>query len=279
MPNKTIDEATIKDFGDQWTRFPENIGWLASVDCLIDHFGGLIEVDALKGAYVADIGSGSGRIVNMLLGPGARKVAAIEPSDAFEVLKQGVADRADRVELIRAPGEAVGQLKDLDFVISLGVLHHVADPAPIVRAAFEALRPEGRIIVWLYGREGNETYLRFAEPLRRLTKRLPDRALSGIANLLNLALDVYIPLCRTLPLPMRSYVLNHLSKADRRMRRITVFDQLNPAYAKYYRGEEASALITEAGFEDVKLYHRHGYSWTVIGIKPAASSSLRQRPA
>jgi hypothetical protein len=90
-----------------------------------------------------------------------------------------------------------------------------------------------------------------------------------MAWLLNAALDVYIPLCRVLPLPMRSYMLNHLGKVDRKMRKVTVFDQLNPAYAKYYREKEARALLVNAGFVDVRLYHRFGYSWTVMGTKPA----------
>jgi hypothetical protein len=51
-------------------------------------------------------------------------------------------------------------------------------------------------------------------------------------------------------------------------RRVVIYDQLNPAYAKYYRRGEAEALLASQGFTDVKLHHRHGYSWTVLGMKP-----------
>ena len=51
-------------------------------------------------------------------------------------------------------------------------------------------------------------------------------------------------------------------------RYLTVFDQLNPSYAKYYTEEEAGQLMKRAGFADVRLHHRHGYSWTVLGRKP-----------
>jgi len=47
------------------------------------------------------------------------------------------------------------------------------------------------------------------------------------------------------------------------------FDQLNPAEARYYRRAQAMELLEAAGFQDVQLFHRHGYSWTVIGTKPA----------
>ncbi|WP_145831617.1 hypothetical protein [Bradyrhizobium huanghuaihaiense] len=62
-----------------------------------------------------------------------------------------------------------------------------------------------------------------------------------------------------------------LAKFPRSVRRLTIYDQLNPAYAKYYTRAEAEALLSDAGFADVQLYHRHGYSWTVSGTRPAAS--------
>ncbi len=263
-----IDRKTIDDFGKQWVRFPENIGWLGSLECLRDHFGPLMPAEDLEDKVVADIGSGSGRVVNMLLDAGCSRVVAIEPSEAFFVMRENVAARSNRVDLIHDTGEAVGELEDLDYVISLGVLHHIVDPSPIVRAACRALKPGGKIIVWLYGREGNGVYLAVFGTLRAITTRMPDWALSGLSAFLNACLDLYIPLCRVLPLPMRGYMLNHLGKLDRRMRKVTVFDQLNPAYARYYRQDEARALIADAGFEDVRLYHRHGYSWTVMGSKP-----------
>ena len=34
-----------------------------------------------------------------------------------------------------------------------------------------------------------------------------------------------------------------------------------------HRQEEARHLLEDAGYDDVQLYHRHGYSWTVVGKK------------
>ena len=74
------------------------------------------------------------------------------------------------------------------MILSVGVLHHIPEPDPVVRAAYRALRPGGRLFVWLYAREGNGLYLAFAVPLRLLTKRLPDRLLDGLVRLLDLPL-------------------------------------------------------------------------------------------
>ena len=56
---------------------------------------------------------------------------------------------------------------------------------------------------------------------------------------------------------------------DRKTRRLVLYDQLNPTDAKYYVAAEASALLERAGFIDVKLYHRHYYSWAVTGRRPS----------
>lgn len=264
-----LTSKTISDFGDQWTTYTENEGYYASVKLLEDLFGPLMTLDEIKGRKVADIGSGTGRIVNMLLEAGAGHVVGIEPSAAYGVLKQNTAARADRVTLLNIRGDAIPPDLALDAVVSMGVLHHIPDPAPVVKAAYTALKPGGRMLVWLYGREGNETYLRVAEPMRAVTKRMPHWLLALTCSALNVALDLYIFLCRFLPLPMRDYMRGHLAKLSRSVRRLTIYDQLNPAYAKYYTQAEAQALLTSAGFQEVKTWHRHGYSWTVAGRKPS----------
>ena len=268
-----LKTRTIQDFGEQWTAFRDNPAYYGSTDLLADLCGPLLPLDDVKGARAADIGSGTGRIVNMLLNAGAAHVHAVEPSAAMAVLKENTADRRDRVTYVNGPGETLPPDLGLDLVVSMGVLHHIPEPAPVVRAAYRALRPGGRMLVWLYGREGNETYLRFAEPLRRVTTKLPHGALVGVSHVLSLALDAYIAACRVLPLPMRAYMREVLAKFPRRIRTLTIYDQLNPAYAKYYTRQEAEALLRDQGFTDVQLHHRHGYSWTVMGRRPETGAA------
>lgn len=261
-------ERTIADFGDQWVRFTDNSGYYGSRELFDDIVSPLLSEADVAGKRVADIGSGTGRIVAMLLAAGAAQVVAIEPSRAFEVLARRFQDQPERVRCYQLPGEGIADLGPFDLVVSFGVLHHIPRPEPVVRASYAALRPGGRLFVWLYGREGNGLYLALTRPLRALTKRLPDRGLDGLVRVLDVPLAGYIRLCRVLPLPMAAYMREHLGRLGPDKRRLTIFDQLNPAYAKYYREEEARALLAEAGFRDVTLHHRHGYSWSVIGTKP-----------
>jgi SAM-dependent methyltransferase len=266
--NVQLDHQTIADFSEQWTTFTDNTGYYGSTELLADIFGPLLSLSALRGWRVGDIGSGTGRIVNMLLDAGADHVVAVEPSDAFDVLRQNTAARASQVSLIRGTGEAIPAGANLDLVVSIGVVLCITNPAPVIAAARAALRPGGRLLVWVYGREGNRIYLTFCQPLRALTTRLPHRALNGLCSALNVLADVYIGLCAVIPLPLHRYVRNVFGRLSREKRHLVIYDQLNPSYAKYYTEEEARRLLEDGGFRDVRLHHRHGYSWTVIGEKP-----------
>jgi SAM-dependent methyltransferase len=101
---------------------------------------------------------------------------------------------------------AIPQDCDFDLVVAIGVLHHVENPGPIVQAARGALRPGGVIFIWLYGREGNGTYLALIEPLRAITKRMPHRALASVCHVIDLIAMIYTVASQIMPLPMRQYM-------------------------------------------------------------------------
>lgn len=270
---RSLADRTIADFGEQWTTYRDSEGYYGSPEILGDMFGPLLALADVSGRRVMEIGSGTGRIARILLGAGARHLTAVEPSAAFEVLRDNLRDQADRTALLRTTGDAVPPTGDMDFVFSIGVLHHIPDPDPVVRAAFGALRPGGRLAVWLYGREGNALYLGLLTPARALTRRLPHRVLEALVRVVDVPLLAYVALCRALPLPLAGYMRDVVARLDGPKRRLTVYDQLNPAYAKYYTRDEAHALLARAGFQDVALHHRHGYSWAVVGTKPGDQPS------
>ena len=270
MKRYELRDRTIADFGDQWTRYTDNDGHYGSLDILADTLGPLLSVGELAGKRVAEIGSGTGRIVRMLLAAGAAHVMAIEPSQAVEVLRSNLADAADRVEILNRRGEDIPAGSDLDYVLSIGVIHHIPDPAPVIAAAFRALKPGGRLVVWVYGKEGNRLVVAAVETLRAVTVRLPHAVLSSLSCMFNLVLDVYIPLCRWLPLPLHDYMRNVIGKFSRAKRHLVIYDQLKPSYAKYYTEDEARSLFIDAGFSEVRVYHRRGYSWTIVGARPPA---------
>ncbi len=264
------DSATINDFGQQWLRFRDNSGYYGSVELLRDILEPLVTIGSLQNKHVADIGSGTGRIVNMLLDAGVASVVAVEPSDAFKVLVENTATRKEKITYLNTPGDGLASAQPLDYVFSIGVVHHIPEPRSTIQAAYRSLAPGGSMMVWLYGKEGNELYLALVLPLRALSRLVPDRALSACCYFLDLLLQPYIMLARILPVPMRRYFLDHYARLSPSKRRLTLFDQLNPTYAKYYTKSEAEELLSREGFVNVRVFHRHGYSWSVIGTKPSS---------
>ena len=161
--NDEARDQTIRDFGRQWTTYTENEGYYGSVELLKDIIEPLLPIERLRGITAADIGSGSGRIVLMMMEAGAAHVYAVEPSQAVESLRRNTSGYADRVEILNLRGDQLPPL-NLDLVISIGVVHHIPDPDPVMKAAFAALKPGGQVLLWLYGREGNELYLSVFRP-------------------------------------------------------------------------------------------------------------------
>ena len=67
MVNRDVRARTIEDFGAQWQIHGQvdDDHW-SSKEMFIDHFGDLFDPKDISGKSVAEVGSGSGRIVNMI---------------------------------------------------------------------------------------------------------------------------------------------------------------------------------------------------------------------
>jgi SAM-dependent methyltransferase len=265
---RSLQTRTIADFGEQWTEYPDGAGFFGSASLFNDFFNPLVCDRDVAGCRVADIGAGSGRWVNVFGEAGAAHIVAVEPSAAFRVLKENTERFRDRITYLNTTGDQLPAASDLDYVFVIGVLHHIPNPDPVVAAAYRALRGGGKLAVWLYGREGNGLYLTFVGSLWWLTRRLPHRGLEWLVRIIYPLFWCYMMACRWLPLPLAEYLRHVILPLTPSKRRVVIYDQLNPAFAKYYTREEAQSVLARQGFVDVRLHHRHGISWTVLGTKP-----------
>lgn len=257
---QTVD--TVGDFGKQWTEFTDNTSFYGSVEALDSLFGPLLDKQALAGKRIADVGAGTGRYTLMFHELGVAKILALEPSEAMQVLQRNTRGLGN-IDYLRGRADELPQL-GFDFVFCIGVLQFIPDPKPALDAMGRALGRNGRLFLWVYGEENNGLYLALVRPLRRLSTRLPHRALLMLSGLLRFPADVYAWFCRFLPLPLADYMRNYFSKLDRYSRKVVVYDQLNPKIAHYYRRQELVDLLRERGFVDIQLHHRLGYSWSVL---------------
>ncbi|WFU83845.1 class I SAM-dependent methyltransferase [Bradyrhizobium sp. CIAT3101] len=269
MNGEPRSSRTVADFSSQWTTFPDNSGYFVSIDLFEDSLAGLLSLNDFSDKRVLDLGSGTGRIVRWILKSGAQHVYAVEPAETIEILKENTRERSERITYKNCTGDKIDIDSDVDIAISLGVVSYIENPLPTFRAIRNALRPGGRFYVLLMSREGNAFYYYFVLPLRWMTTKLPDSWLVGVSKFFAGCASIYGSLCRVAPLPMHVYFRSVFMKVAWHERVMLVFDQLNPTYAHYYRGPELRQLFKAAGFTDIKMVHRHGYSWAAIGTRPS----------
>lgn len=153
-----------------------------------------------------------------------------------------------------------------DIAFSIGVVHHLENQPLAVRRLREAVKPGGLVLVWLYGRENNGWIVHVLDPIRiNLLSKLPlgfvhwlswfPTALLWLGLRLGFGRIAYFKLLRQL-------TFRHL--------RAIVFDHLIPKIAKYYRKDEAEALLRDAGLEDIRAEWVNEMSWAVTGRRPRA---------
>jgi len=272
---------TAHAFGWQWQHFSEMhpefeaqfLDWLHP-----------IAPDFFHGKRILDAGCGTGRHAYFAAKYGGREIVALDLSTAVETARHNLAEfeNVDVVQgdLLRPPLRTAAEGGGFDFVYSIGVLHHLPDPAAGFRSLVRYLRPGGTIAVWVYGHENNGLVRNVVEPLRRLSTKLPPSLLRGLALPLAVgfhgaARGVYKPLSQrgaSRALPLAEYMASVATFSFRQNYGI-VFDQLAAPTAAYIKGPELERWFIEGGLEDVQLSQRHGNSWRGRGRVPVSGAS------
>jgi len=259
-------KSSIKDFGKQFKYHNKVDNYWGSLEMLRDIVSPF-DLKNIENKIICEIGAGSGRVIKNLSKMNPDKIYAIEPSEAIEVAKKNNLDNSEKIVFKNITGQSISFNDEIDYIFSLGVIHHIPEAEIVCKKIYKSLKKNGRFIIWLYGKEGNYLYLLIFDNLRKITKFLPDKILNIISVFLNLNLSIYIFLCKYLKLPLRGYINNVISKCSFEKRTYIIFDQLNPSYSKYYTKNEVSELLKNSGFKKIEIYNRYNYSWTAIAEK------------
>ncbi len=165
--------------------------------------------------------------------------------------------------------------ESMELIYSIGVLHHLDEPAAGFRTLAPLLTRDGTLVAWLYAREGNETILMFLDPLRRLTGRLSLAMVRGLASLMAGAVWVGLkalygparsrPALRRL-LPYESYLSDLAAFPFREVHSI-VFDQFLPPMAHYMRRDEVERCFRDGGLILRSLRWHYRNSWAATGAR------------
>lgn len=276
--------ATADAFGWEWQEFSE-LHDLATYEAQFLDWIKPIQPDFFQGKVVVDAGCGMGRFSLVSSCFGAKTVLAIDASDSVEAARNN-ARAFPNLHVIQGDINRLplrkGEAADIDFIFSIGVLHHLDDPQAGFNALTGHLRTGGSIFAWVYGRENNGWLVRFVNPIRMvLTSRLPRRALYHLSWLVTVALHplarfIYRPVNRNKMLrPLRHLLIYNdylawLGQFGFRHNHHVVFDHLMAPVAFYLRRDEFERWFHDNGLEIIDLSWRNRNSWRGHGrvLKP-----------
>ena len=286
LQGKNVETANA--FGWEWQEFSE----LHKLERYREQFLDWIEPlrpSFFEGKVVLDAGCGMGRFSMVSSEFGAREVIAVDASDAVEAAQRN-ARSFSNVHVVQADIHHLplrrGEDGQMDFIFSIGVLHHLDDPEAGFRALSNHLHPAGSLFAWVYGRENNGWLVRVVNPVRiAVTSRLPRRLLYYISLLITAILHpiaryVYRPIgVSDLPdlfaraLPYHAYI-SWLGQFGFHHNHHVVFDHLVAPVAHYIRLDSFISWFRNAELEPIHLSHRNRNSWRGHGRRREVTDSL-----
>lgn len=221
-----------------------------------------LEPDDFTGKTVLDAGCGNGRNSFWAIKYGVKGLSAFDHDlETVKVAKRNL-KTFPQAKISFATIYQIPHKDKFDIVFSIGVVHHLEFPEKAILELVKAVKPEGTVLIWVYGYEGNELYVRLINILRIVTSRLP----IGVVNIISLFPALLIFLYVRLPFVTHPY-FEQLKSFSFAHTRSIIFDQLLPKIAKYYKRNEAEELLKGANLTNVRSYRVNNNSWTVIGKK------------
>lgn len=270
-------QKTVDRFGEQWNDFDfigphyeeQFLGWISPNT-----------PDTFKDKVVLEGGCGKGRHSALVSKWGAKEVLAIDLGSAVEACYRNTR-RFPNVHVIQADlFHLPVKRATVDVAFSVGVLHHTPEPQRCFSELVEAVKPGGKVIAWVYGRENNGWIIHGVNPIREaLTSKMPHRwvyELSKVPAALLIAVGrgVYSPMANGPLAPIGKKLfyqeyIRHISKFPYAEVHSIVHDHLNPVIAHYIPEAEFRSWFASLDLTDVTIGWHNENSWRGTATVPA----------
>ena len=224
------------------------------------------------GKSFLDVGCGMGRNSFWPMTYGACEGCAVDIDErSLEAARRNLA-RFPAVEVTRSSAYDLPFADRFDIAFAIGVIHHLEDPQRALQRMARAVKPGGRVLIWVYGREGNRWLVVMLDPLRRaLFSRMP----IALVHHLSLYPAAFLWLALKLGLRPSEYV-KLISRFRLAHLRSIVFDQMLPRIAHYWPRDQVVELMREAGLEDIRIAAVNEMSWSAIGTRATPSNEIER---
>ena len=196
---ENIDELAVKHFGQEWTRFDQDLPQ-SELKHLAKKYFKIFPWEILPPDSVGfDMGCGSGRWASYV-STKVKKLICIDPSEeALEIAKKNLKNTKNCFFSLGSAN--LNDLKDnsMDFGYSLGVLHHIPNTLSALESCSKKLKTGAPFLVYLYYRFDNRGFMfkltwRISNVMRLIISHLPFAIKRVITDLL--AILIYFPMAR-----------------------------------------------------------------------------------
>lgn len=265
------ERRTIRSYSYQWRKFKQMFPHWEQV--FVETVAP-IEPSFFRGRVGLDGGCGFGRSLYYAAGFGAEMVG-LDLSEAIEAARENTA-HLPHVHLVQGDiFHPPVKRQALDFVYSIGVLHHLPDPKAGFLSLARLLKPGAPMFIWVYLR-GRGRQIPFFTAMRAVSTRMPLKALN-VACLL-LAVGQYgafvgpRQLLETIGLGRLGARIPFSFYARYPFRALHTdwFDGLSVPLVAYYKPHEIREWYREGGFERVRIEGEDTWNGRALGYAPEA---------
>jgi len=217
-----------------------------------------------KEKKILDAGCGMGRNSFWCLKWGASEVVAFDYDQrSLRAAQKNLEEFSNKKILYKSIYDLSWQ-DEFDVVICLGVIHHLDRPKEALVNLIKALKPGGRLIIWVYSYEGNEWIVKYINLIRKtITSKLPLPVVHLISYIFSLPLWLFVKIFKG-----PTNYLRQLSTFKFWHIHSIVFDQLIPRVANYWTKDEVIDLVKDLNLQQLDLHQPpNNCGWTLMGRK------------
>jgi ubiquinone/menaquinone biosynthesis C-methylase UbiE len=259
---ENIAAKVVQSFGDEWLKFQDFTDKLIA-DTAKEYFDVLNESIVNKNTYALDIGCGTGRWTKYL-SQKAGFVEAMDPSNAI-FAADNLLGTLENVRLTKASTETIPfDDEAFDFVMSVGVLHHIPDTRKAMEDCVKKVKRGGYFYCYLYHNLESLNWFSkilfwLSELIRKVVSKLPYKIKSFVCDIL--AVVIYMPIILLGRLLILTGLKNIAAKMPLNfyhnktffMVRNDSLDKFGTSLENRFSKEEVSQLMENCGLTDIVI--------------------------
>jgi len=274
--DSNIDKGTIESFGDEWLKFNEFTE--DEISIAGNQYFDIVNESLLnKNSVVLDLGCGSGRWTKFIANK-VKLVESVDPSTAvFSAVKLNFYEPN-----VRVTQASVSNLPfsngSFNFIICLGVLHHIPDTQLALIDAVKKLKTGGSILLYLYYSIDDRGFLyqlmfKFSTVFRIVISKMPKAIKKFTCDIISIFIYyplIFIPKLFYLIFGKKYWInkmpLSYYADKSFHIIRNDALDRFGTPLEQRFSKPEITKMMKNAGLSNINFSENQPF-WHMIGTK------------